>query len=149
MVGPLGFEHRTDGLKVTSSRFISAILALPSATSWMPNVGKTTVRCGRGKVWDRDALWGPTCAADADMGTSRDLYTGRPKLACFYCIRAVHVRLQARSETSRLSNRLHFELHPLVLLYMADDLKEVTSVRIASRSEHAHETLGRLAREGA
>ena len=31
MVGPLGFEPRTDGLKVTSSRFISAILALPPA----------------------------------------------------------------------------------------------------------------------
>ena len=28
-MGPLGFEPRTDGLKVTSSRFILAILALP------------------------------------------------------------------------------------------------------------------------
>ena len=36
-MGPLGFEPRTDGLKVTSSRFILAILALPSATSKTPN----------------------------------------------------------------------------------------------------------------
>ena len=32
-MGPLGFEPRTDGLKVTSSRFILAILALPWTTS--------------------------------------------------------------------------------------------------------------------
>ena len=33
VVGPQGFEPWTDGLKVTSSRFILAILALPSTTS--------------------------------------------------------------------------------------------------------------------
>ena len=32
-MGPLGFEPRTDGLKVTSSRFILAILALPLTTT--------------------------------------------------------------------------------------------------------------------
>ena len=52
------------------------------------------------------------------------------------------------SETFRLSNGPHFELDALVLLDAADDLEEVAGVRIASRSEHAHETVGRLIGDG-
>lgn len=52
-----------------------------------------------------------------------------------------------RLETPRLSDGVHFELHTLVLLDAADDLEQVVGVGIASRSEHAHETLGPLVRQ--
>ena len=51
--------------------------------------------------------------------------------------------------TTELTNGVHFELDALVLLDPADDLEQVAGVRIARRSEHAHQTLGRLVREGA
>ena len=40
-------------------------------------------------------------------------------------------------------------MHILVLLDTADDLEEVPGVRIAGRSEHAHDTLRRFVSEGA
>ena len=44
----------------------------------------------------------------------------------------------------RLSNCVHFKLDTLALLYAADDLEQVASVRIAGRTEHPHQALGRL-----
>ena len=48
----------------------------------------------------------------------------------------------------RRTNRLHFDLPALMSLNAADDLEQVADVGIAGRSEHAHQTLGRLVREG-
>ena len=50
---------------------------------------------------------------------------------------------------ARLSNGFYFELDAFVLLNAADNLKEVARVGVARRPEHAHQTLGRLVREGA
>ena len=43
-----------------------------------------------------------------------------------------------------LPNCLHFEVKTLALLKAADDLEQVPSLRIAVRTEHAHQALGRL-----
>ena len=55
--------------------------------------------------------------------------------------------LRALPATSQLSESLHFELDALVLLNATDDFEEVAGVGVASRSEHAHQALGRLVRE--
>ena len=83
MVGPLGFEPRTDGFEFTSSRFISArfisaILALPSGTS-RRGVSGLDIGAAAGAVDSGPAMGvlmpttGPAVVVDAALGVDADL----------------------------------------------------------------------------
>ena len=77
-MGPLGFEPRTDGFEFTSSRFISAILALPSGTS-RGGVSGLDIGAAAGAVDSGPAMGvlmpttRPAVVVDAALGGDADL----------------------------------------------------------------------------